>query len=591
MTLRLFPPAYVFVDGTTAVPVAGGSVEFDETGTSVNKNVEDENGTSLGDTLTLDINGRFDGPDPFGIDEGLYRVTVKDGAASPVVVDGWPKDNVRGGLIESTNLNYNQGGTGAVDRTQEAQNQDIVSVKDFGATGDNVTDDTAAIQAAIDHCEFVVQDPSTAFNILRCSLYFPPGRYSHTGLTIAASDGGLRVYGAGMAQSVLRYLGNATGIQVGVAGSNVNHIWIEDLALWGDETIQASSEGIRFDNCIRASGLRRVVVRSFNIGVKLVDCFTFSLVDNHVHRCLTNLVNWQNANAAEIRGGRYDDCNGPELISISGSGADNQTRTFTITNGVFQQSDSRAIKFTDMTSVHLDGSYFEGNDRDDNQVADIDFIQGASTRQKGLLSLDNCYFSPTPEVYTGNHFAINTDGVRYVVARTCHTGSSEYTQFANVDADCQRVDINGCQFADMTASSAVAAASGDTEIIEEWIELGASDVLTRRISRGGHHTSEAITAAGATSTTANISHYNMTGNGVTLTIRDEQALPHHMITVFKHTATGQLTVDSEGAFVFNLAGSTNNTIVLNGAVGIIQIIFDGTDWVCFPLNGAWALAA
>ena len=38
---------------------------------------------------------------------------------------------------------------GAVSRTQHARNMDFISVRDFGATGNGVTDDTAAVNAAI----------------------------------------------------------------------------------------------------------------------------------------------------------------------------------------------------------------------------------------------------------------------------------------------------------------------------------------------------------------------------------------------------------------------------------------------------------
>jgi hypothetical protein len=59
-----------------------------------------------------------------------------------------------------------QTGTGAIQRTVESKLKDTVSVKDFGAVGDGVADDTAAVQAALD----------AAF-----AIYFPAGNYSFDG--------------------------------------------------------------------------------------------------------------------------------------------------------------------------------------------------------------------------------------------------------------------------------------------------------------------------------------------------------------------------------------------------------------------------
>ena len=68
---------------------------------------------------------------------------------------------------DSSYVPFIQDGTGAVIRTAQAKMRERVSVLDFGATGDGVTDDVAAIQAAIDY----------AASKGGSEVYFPEGVY------------------------------------------------------------------------------------------------------------------------------------------------------------------------------------------------------------------------------------------------------------------------------------------------------------------------------------------------------------------------------------------------------------------------------
>ena len=84
------------------------------------------------------------------------------------------------------NLQFLQSGTGAVTRTAESKLKDIVSVKDFGAVGDGLTDDTAAIQSAVNRLKTITDS-------LPATLYFPPGSYKVTDSIDFSASGGERM--------------------------------------------------------------------------------------------------------------------------------------------------------------------------------------------------------------------------------------------------------------------------------------------------------------------------------------------------------------------------------------------------------------
>jgi hypothetical protein len=177
---------------------------------------------------------------------------------------------------DAANVGYTQGGTGSTSRTVEAKLQDTVSVKDFGAVGDGVTDDTAAIQAAIDSI-------SNAANLGRGGgtvLLFPFGSYiisssllidqknidiqgdgstvTHSGASPAFLLGDvsyLSDFATGNAYRVVSInisivLSNASG--VGVKNNGVRKVLMENVYVRG------GARGVEFEASFGLSRLRAV---------------------------------------------------------------------------------------------------------------------------------------------------------------------------------------------------------------------------------------------------------------------------------------------------------------------------------------------
>lgn len=115
-------------------------------------------------------------------------------------------------------VGFLQSGVGAVATTTQAKLRESVSVKDFGALGNGVADDTAAIQAALN------LGPYRA-------IYFPAGTYVVTGLTVGPD---MTLYGDGLTNSQLKLKNAAVGAILST--SNALHLAIQDIGFNGNYT-------------------------------------------------------------------------------------------------------------------------------------------------------------------------------------------------------------------------------------------------------------------------------------------------------------------------------------------------------------------
>ena len=125
--------------------------------------------------------------------------------------------------VQSSQVVYDQGDASAVSRTVESKLGETVSVKDFGAVGDGVTDDTAAIQAAID---------SMADN---SSIVFPKGIYlvaptiESSYILTLPNINNITILGLGATIKVEASSGNYLGILGYASGATPDGLTVRDV--------------------------------------------------------------------------------------------------------------------------------------------------------------------------------------------------------------------------------------------------------------------------------------------------------------------------------------------------------------------------
>jgi hypothetical protein len=126
----------------------------------------------------------------------------------------------------SSLVGYLPAGTGATATTAQTKLRERVSVKDFGAVGNGVANDTAAIQAAV-----------TAAGLLQKAVFFPGGTYNINAsinmpvFAEAGRQGTVPLIGENSYESVVAHSGTAEAFIYPSGGGGIDQIVIEDLQI------------------------------------------------------------------------------------------------------------------------------------------------------------------------------------------------------------------------------------------------------------------------------------------------------------------------------------------------------------------------
>lgn len=281
---------------------------------------------------------------------------------------------------DSGNINYNQGGTGAQTRTVESKLQEFVSVKDFGATGDGVTDDAAAVQAALD---------SGARRI-----HIPTGYYKiNTTLTVPATVS--IISGDGINASRL-WSNTSSGDYI--LDTNLASVSLKDFRIYGGDQETSALSAPTARNGIKATGTgnqfawENIAIYGFNTGASVgatastvYMCLFKKLI---VGLCNTGIFVDQGMHQSSWINCQFQSCVNYGM-NFNPTGADYEVVANGIYNCTFERTSSgtgAGLYLENVRGLEVSACYFEAN-----KTRSI-YLTGTSTNGAQAVSIHNCYF-------------------------------------------------------------------------------------------------------------------------------------------------------------------------------------------------------
>ena len=352
--------------------------------------------------------------------------------------------------VSSVNVGFLQAGTGAVARTTQSKLRETVSVKDFGAVGNGVTDDTAAIQAAID----------AVYNSFGGIVFLPQAVYKISGITLRD---GVTLQGEGAwASVILTSSASATVINMGISSAIKEIKVASSVTRTSSFYIDIQSNGAIINNCEFEGYYICINVGTISgalpVGCLITDCeFRSPVIASG-----TGAILFTNFSNAEVR-----NCiiSGPALPATQpdfGIQFNNGDTAFVYGTNITLHGKALAIRTSALLNcygVTIDGCVFDSSGT---------ITGGASASSAEIL--------PTGGVYntriSNSWFGLSQGG------SGCYIGTSGV---GVVDG----ITFTGCEFTDNGSCGLIAVGAG----VKNWIVTGG---------HSGGNTSSGIRAADAT---------------------------------------------------------------------------------------------
>ena len=228
-------------------------------------------------------------------------------------------------------------------RTVESKLREWVSVKDFGAIGDGVTDDTAAIQAAVDAHQ---------------NVYFPIGTYLVTS-TITCSQFGQCLIGPGnkYAPATIQYGGTGTAITFAAAANYAklqDGIYIKGVPAVSTDYYNTGSVGIDITADALSLEMYGCWMSNFETLVKSnYNSFYNKFIDNRLEQARWVLLNFS-SNNLEVKGNRIQRFNTGIIVNGNDGPTNVCENSFEVFNGNLVTSSGNEYPL-----VNFRGNYVE----------------------------------------------------------------------------------------------------------------------------------------------------------------------------------------------------------------------------------------